>query len=81
MRESVELINASGAQACGVAIALDRQEKGLGQLSAVQEVVKNNRIPVCAIANLTDLLKFIESQSEMAHYLLAIQQYLERYGC
>ena len=81
VRESVELINASGAQACGVAIALDRQEKGLGLLSAVQEVEKDNKFPVCAIANLTDLLKFIESQSEMAHYLLTIQQYRERYGC
>ena len=81
VRESVELINASGATACGVAIALDRQEKGTGDLSAVQEVEQHNKIPVCAIANLTDLLTFIENQSEMAHSLLAIQQYRKRYGC
>lgn len=81
VRESVELIKASGATPCGVAIALDRQEKGLGELSAVQEVEQNNHIPVCAIANLTALLKFIENKTEMAHSLLAIQQYRERYGC
>ena len=81
VRESVELINVSGATACGVAIALDRQEKGTGALSAVQEVEKNNKIPVCSIANLTDLLKFIENQAEMAHYLLPICDYREKYGC
>ena len=81
VRESVELINASGAKACGVAIALDRQEKGVGERSAVQEVEQHNQIPVCAIANLTDLLTFIENQSEMAHSLLSIQQYRKRYGC
>jgi len=81
VRESVDLINASGAKACGVAIALDRQEKGLGQLSAVQEVEQSNKIPVCAIANLKDLLKFIEHQPEMAHHLLTIQHYRNSYGC
>ena len=81
VRESVELIKASGAIPCGVAIALDRQEKGLGALSAVQEVVEHHKIPVCAIANLTDLLKFIENKPEMAHYLLLIKQYRENYGC
>lgn len=81
VRESVELINSSGAIACGVAIALDRQEKGLSELSAVQEVEQHNKIPVCAIANLTDLLRFIENQPEMAHSLLSIQHYRDRYGC
>jgi orotate phosphoribosyltransferase len=81
VRESVELIKSHQASACGVAIALDRQEKGLGELSAVQEVVKSNQIPVCAIANLTDLLKFIEHQPEMAHHLLSIKHYRKRYGC
>ena len=81
VRESVELINASGAKACGVAIALDRQEKGVGERSAVQEVEQHNQIPVCAIANLGDLLQFFEGRPEMAHSLLAIQQYRKRYGC
>jgi len=81
VRESVALINSNGAKACGVSIALDRQEKGLGELSAVQEVEHQNKIPVCAIANLTDLLEFIQQKEEMAHSLLSIQQYRKRYGC
>ncbi len=80
VRESVELINANGASACGVAIAIDRQEKGLGELSAVQEVVKNNQIPVCAIANLHDLMSFLENQQDMAQNLHAVKTYRQYYG-
>ena len=80
VRESVELINANGASACGVAIAIDRQEKGLGELSAVQEVVKNNKIPVCAIANLHDLMSFLENQHDMAQNLQAVKTYRQHYG-
>jgi orotate phosphoribosyltransferase len=80
VRESVELISANGANACGVAIAIDRQEKGLGELSAVQEVIKNNQIPVCAIANLTDLMHYLQNKPEMAHYLHATEAYRKQYG-
>ena len=80
VRESVELINASGARACGVAIAIDRQEKGLGELSAVQEVEQNNQIPVCAIANLTNLMHYLQNKPEMAHYLHAVEAYRKQYG-
>lgn len=81
VRESIELIEAQGANPCGVSIALDRQERGLGELSAVQEVMQNNNIPVFSIANLTDLLQFVENQQGMAHNLQAIRQYREQYGC
>ncbi|HEY9210684.1 MAG TPA: orotate phosphoribosyltransferase [Methylotenera sp.] len=80
VRESVELINANGAKACGVAIAIDRQEKGLGELSAVQEVVKNNQIPVCAIANLDDLLSYLKSHQDLVQNLLAVEAYRQKYG-
>ena len=80
VRESIDLITKSGAIACGVAIALDRQEKGLGEFSAVQEVQKNHLLPVCSIANLTDLLSYIEHQSDFVHFLQAIQQYRQQYG-
>lgn len=80
VRESVELIAANGANACGVAIAIDRQEKGLGALSAVQEVVKNNQIPVCAIANLNDLLHYLKNKKEMAQNLHAVEAYRQSYG-
>lgn len=80
IRESVALIHAHGATPCGVSIALDRQEKGTGQLSAVQEVERDNGIPVCAIANLADLLTYLDETPEMAQYLHAIQRYREQYG-
>jgi len=79
VRESVELIKANGAQACGVAIAIDRQEKGLGELSAVQEVIKNNQIPVCAIANLNDLLSYLKTK-DMLQNLQAVETYRKQYG-
>ena len=80
VRESVALIAANGASACGVAIAIDRQEKGLGELSAVQEVIKHNQLPVCAIANLSDLMTYLQSQQDMAANLLAVSAYRQQYG-
>ena len=80
VRESVDLIIQHGAMPCGVAIALDRQEKGLGELSAVQEVTQANQLPVCAIANLSDLLEYVSNQQDMAQHLLNIQQYRQQYG-
>ncbi len=79
VRESVDLIRQHGATPCGVAIALDRQEKGLGELSAVQEVVQSNHIPVCAIANLDDLLQYVTNQQDMAQHLLNIKTYRQQY--
>ncbi len=84
VRESVTLINAHNAIPCGVSIALDRQEKGFSELSAVEEVKLDHKIPICVIANLSDLLNYIESrihtQPEMAHTLLNIKQYRDKYG-
>jgi len=80
VRESVALIAANGASACGVAIAIDRQEKGLGELSAVQEVIKHNQLPVCAIANLSDLMTYLHGQQGMAANLLAVSAYRQQYG-
>lgn len=80
VRESVELIKSHGASPCGVAIAIDRQEKGLGELSAVQEVMQVNNLPVCSIANLDDLVKYLKNQPDMAQYLQKVQNYREQYG-
>ena len=62
VRESIELIRAAGAKPAGVAIALDRQERGRGELSAAQEVSAEFDIPCIAIATLEDLLKFLETE-------------------
>jgi orotate phosphoribosyltransferase len=65
VRESVELIRAAGAQPCGVAIALDRMERGLGELSAVQEVSRDYGIPVISIVNLDDLAGHLAGQARV----------------
>ena len=80
VRESVELIQTAGAKPCGVAIAIDRQERGLSELSAVQEVEKNIGIPVCCIANLGGLITYLQNLSELAQNLKAIVAYKNNYG-
>lgn len=80
VRESVTLIQSYQAQACGVAIALDRMEKGKGELSAVQEVKKDYQLPVISIATLDDLLSFLEPRQDLAEYLLKVQSYRAEYG-
>src|SRR5436190_1438370 len=63
-REAVEIIRAAGAAPAGVLIALDRQERGQGELSATQEVSRNFAIPVTAIATLADILATLRGRPE-----------------
>jgi orotate phosphoribosyltransferase len=92
VRESIELIEKAGATAYGVAVALDRQEMatevtpdgGLRDLphSAVQYVRETLGLKVCAVAQLSDLLAYLGTQSDhaMAQHLPAVQAYRDRYG-
>ncbi len=80
VRESINWIHQAGARACGVAIALDRQERGKGSKSAAQEVVDEFDIPVVAIAGLADLIDFLESRSVANIDIEAIRRYREDYG-
>ena len=80
VRESINWINEAGANACGVAIALDRQERGQGEKSAAQEVADEFNIPVIAIAGLDDLIEFLESQSGANIDIGAIRRYRNDYG-
>jgi len=80
VRESIELIRAAGAEPCGVVIALDRMERGQGELSAVQEVQRNYGIPVVPIATLDDLLGYLQGEAEMVQNLHATQLYRDKYG-
>ncbi len=80
VRESVELIRAEGAAPCGVAIALDRLERGTGERSAVQEVREQIGLPVIAIADLDDLLQFLGARPELAQQLVEIEHYRQLYG-
>jgi len=80
VRESVNLIRASGAIPCGVAIALDRMERGTGNLSAVQEVRTSYNIPVVSIATLDDLMGFLKGEPQYGQHLAAVGRYREQYG-
>jgi orotate phosphoribosyltransferase len=80
VRESVEIIRASGAEPAGVIIALDRQEKGQGKLSAIQEVQAEHNIPVLNIISLNDLLGYLKDSPDFSEYLPAVAAYREQYG-
>jgi len=80
VRESVELIRAAGAVPCGVVIALDRMERGLGELSAVQEVERDFGIAAVSIAALDDLLGYLQGHPDMVQNLRAVQSYRDHYG-
>lgn len=80
VRESADLISANNANSTGVVIALDRMERGIGQLSAVQEVNQKLGIPVTSIINLSDLIEYLQQTQALHHYLDAIQRYRDEYG-
>lgn len=80
VRESVDIIRAAGATVAGVVIALDRQEKGLNELSAVQEVTKQFGIPVIAIISLAEIIEFIAQDSGFTEKLATISSYRQQYG-
>lgn len=80
IRESLELIRASGATPAGVLIALDREERGQGERSAAQEVAAEFGIPVIAIARLTELLTYTGEHPELARFRPLLEDYRARYG-
>jgi orotate phosphoribosyltransferase len=79
-RESIELIRAHGATPAGVVIAFDRQERGRGERSAVQELQQDFGVPVIAIASLDDLQEFLEQRPALATQRATVAAYRERYG-
>jgi len=78
--EAMEIIDAAGAKAAGVVIALDRQEKGKGELSAIQEVEQNFGLKVASIITLSDLMDYLKGDAAMAEHLEAIEAYRNQYG-
>ena len=80
VRESVDIIRAAGATPAGVLIALDRQERGQGKLSAVQEVQRDYGIPVIAVATLTDLMTYLAHHPALAEHQAAVARYRAEYG-
>ncbi len=80
IRESMEIIQAQGAQLAGVLISLDRQERGRGDISAIQEVEQDYGCQVISIVTLKELIAYLEEKPEMAEHLAAVRAYREAYG-
>ena len=79
-REAIELIRAHRAEPAAILIALDRQERGKGRESPVQEIERDFGIPVVAIATLADLFEYMRGRASLAEHLPRIEAYKEAYG-
>ncbi|MFU8894949.1 MAG: orotate phosphoribosyltransferase [Gammaproteobacteria bacterium] len=81
IRESIDIIRAAGGEPCGVVLALDRQERGRGERSAVQEVEQDLGLPVTSIITLADLLADFDARKDAdPAQRAALQDYRRRYG-
>jgi orotate phosphoribosyltransferase len=80
IRESMEVISAQGATPAGVVIALDRQERGTGERSAIQEVEADYRMPVAAIVRLQHLVEYLAEKAGAGESLQQISAYRDQYG-
>jgi orotate phosphoribosyltransferase len=80
IREVMQIIQAQGAQAAGVLIALNRQERGQGELSAIQEVERDYGMPVVSIVSLEQVLEYLAEDAELKQYLPAVEAYRAEYG-
>lgn len=80
IREVMQIIQAQGAVAAGVLIALNRQERGNGELSAIQEVERDFAMPVVSIICLDQLVVYLAEDASLKHYLPALEAYRAQYG-
>lgn len=80
IRQSMEIIQQADAKLSGVLVALDRQERGQSELSAIQEVERDFETHVVAIITLQDLIDYLKTQPNHADALTAIEDYQQRYG-
>ncbi|WP_028025825.1 orotate phosphoribosyltransferase [Enterovibrio calviensis] len=80
IRESMEIIQANGADLAGVLVAIDRQERGKGELSAIQEVERDFGCKVVSIVSLGDLVTYLEEQGGNPEHLAAVKAYRAEYG-
>lgn len=80
IREVMTIIEKAKAQPAAVIVALDRQEKGKGELSAIQEVERDFGIPVISIIKLDQIIEFLEEQGNQPEHLAQIRQYRAEYG-
>lgn len=80
IREVMTVVTASPGTLAGVVVAVDRQERGQGELSAIQEVERDHDVSVHAIVTLSDLIAYLGETGEHAEHLDAVLEYRKRYG-
>ena len=80
IREVMQIISAQQARAAGALIALNRQERGQGELSAIQEVERDFGMPVISIVALDQVLEYLAGDGELRQYLPAVEAYRADYG-
>jgi orotate phosphoribosyltransferase len=80
IREAVDIIRAGGAEPVAVAIALDREERGRGDTSAIAEVESEFGLQVIRVARLTDLIAMLEADGRDPEHLAALRAYRDQYG-
>lgn len=80
VREAYQVISAAGAEVAGLIISLDRQERGRGPYSAVQEIKQSLDIPVISIVQLDDLIDILEESSEYEEFLEPVLNYRKQYS-
>ncbi|CAI3790388.1 Orotate phosphoribosyltransferase [Pseudomonas sp. MM227] len=80
IREVMQIIQQQGATAAGVMIALNRQERGNGELSAIQEVERDFAVPVVSIVSLNQVLEFLADDAQLKQHLPAVEAYRAQYG-
>ena len=80
VREVIAMIEGAGAELAGVAIGLNRQERGEGELSAIQELEKAYAVPVMSIIDMSHIIAYLEQTGESAEALEKMKEYRDRYG-
>lgn len=80
IRESIEIITEAGAQVAGIVTLLNREEKGLGDTSALEEIENTYEIPVISLIRLQDLLVYLDNNEDFRSYLPAMEAYRKKYG-
>ncbi|VXB49749.1 orotate phosphoribosyltransferase [Aeromicrobium sp. 9AM] len=80
IREVMDIVNEAGAQVAGVMVAVDRQERGAGDLSAIQEVERDFGVPVISIIDFGQIVQYVEESGRHAEHLAAIRAYRDEFG-
>jgi orotate phosphoribosyltransferase len=80
IREVMEIVRAEGAEVAGILVAVDRQERGRGELSAIQEVERDFGVPVLSIIDFGQIIAYVEESGQHAEHLAAVRAYRDEFG-